>query len=147
MSLNKDMGDAHEGFLVSLFKGRQSKGSGNQWHNPMDGRVSSREEEYAFAWDGKSTLGKSIGVTLSMWQKACDQSFSEKTMLGLRWYANERLDVIEDLVVINAHDMAEVLEAANQWARVKSASCLQNQHSVYEMYCEICGLKIIEGVL
>lgn len=114
MSLNKRMGDTHEEFLVGLYGGRQTRGSGNQWHNPMDGRQSSRQVAYAFAWDGKSTLSKSVGVSLSMWDKAREQAHGERPMIALRWYSNERLEVIRDLVVVDAHDFAEILEAANR---------------------------------
>ena len=112
MSVNKRMGDAHEAFLVDLLGGRQTRGSGNQWHNPMDGRQNRLTVPYAFAWDGKSTLGKSIGVSLSMWDKAVEQAGGERPMLGLRWYANERLDVVRDLLVVDPYDMSEILAAA-----------------------------------
>jgi hypothetical protein len=107
------MGDEHEGFLVSLFGGRQAPGSGNQWRNPMDGRTSRKHLRFAFAWDGKSTLSKSVGVTIAMWDKAREQAGGERPMLALRFYANESLEVIRDLVVVDAHVFAELLEAAN----------------------------------
>jgi hypothetical protein len=75
----------------------------------MDGRNNRLTVPYAFAWDGKSTLGRSIGVSLSMWDKAVEQAGGERPMLGLRFYANERLDVLRDLVVVNAYDMSEML--------------------------------------
>lgn len=112
MSTNKKMGDAHEGFLAALFEGIQNRGSGNQWRNPIDGRQSRKHKRFAFAWDGKSTLAKSISIPLAMWEKAQEQAGGDRPMLGLRWYANEKLDVLEDLVVIGAHDFAEVLRAA-----------------------------------
>ena len=111
----RKMSDAHEDWLVALLGGRKTKGSGNQWHNQMDGRVSSREAAYAFAWDGKSTLGKSVGVSLDMWDKAVEQALPERPMLPLRWYSNERLDVRLDLVVMNAYDAAEMIEDANKY--------------------------------
>lgn len=112
--LNKRMGDEHEGFLVSLFGGRQSRGSGNQWRNPMDGRTSRKHLTFAFAWDGKSTLAKSIGVSLAMWDKAREQAGGERPMLALRFYKDESLkEVYRDLVVVDAHVFAELLEAAN----------------------------------
>ena len=42
-------------------------------------------------------------------------------MLALRWYANEKLEVKRDLVVISAHDMAEVLEKANEHGQLFEA--------------------------
>jgi hypothetical protein len=113
VSLNKKMGDKHEEFLAALFDGTQSRGSGNQWANPMDGRTSRMHVPYAFAWDGKSTLSKSVGVSREMWAKARLQAGGERPMLGLRFYDNERLDVGLDLIVVSPHDMAEVLAAAN----------------------------------
>lgn len=114
MSTNKRMGDAHESFLASLFEGIQTRGSGNQWANPIDGRQSRMHKRFAFAWDGKSTLGKSLSIPLAMWNKAREQAGGERPMLGLRWYANEKLDVVRDLVVVDAHDFHEVLEVANK---------------------------------
>lgn len=114
MSLSKKMGEVHERFLVNLFGGRKTKASGAVWNDQMDGRHSRRDQEFAFAWDGKSTLGKSIGVSRAMWEKAREQAAGERPMLALRWYENERLDVGEDLVVLGAHDFAEMLEKVNQ---------------------------------
>ena len=109
MSTNNRMGAVHEQFLVDLFGGRKTRGSGNQWQNPMDGRQSRMKEQFAFAWDGKSTLSDTISVTGKMWTKAVEQADGERPMLGLRYYANERLDVVRDLVVVSAYDMSEVL--------------------------------------
>lgn len=110
----RKMSDAHEEHLVEVLGGRKTKGSGNQWHNPMDGRHSSRTVNYAFAWDGKSTLGKSIGVTREMWGKAEDQAGGERAALPLRFYDDERLRVGLDLVVISLDDFAELLDAARR---------------------------------
>jgi hypothetical protein len=108
------MSDAHEEFLVGLLGGRQTRGSGNQWTNPMDGRHNRLAVPYAFAWDGKATLSDSITISRSkMWDKAVKQAGGERPMLALRWYDNERLDVGLDLVVVRAYDMSEMLEALN----------------------------------
>lgn len=113
MSLAKKMGDAHERFLVSLLGGRKTKASGSVWKDQMDGRHNRRDVPFAFAWDGKSTLGKSVGVSRAMWEKAREQAAGERPLLALRFYDAERLDVGEDLVVLSAHDFAELLEEAN----------------------------------
>jgi hypothetical protein len=113
MALAKDMGDKHEAFLATLFGGYASRGSGNQWHNPMDGRTP-RTLRYSYAWDGKSTLGKSIGVSREMWVKAVEQSGGHTPMLPLRFYDNEALDVGLDLAVVSLHDLAELIETANK---------------------------------
>jgi len=111
--LKRRMSDKHEEDLVGLLGGRQTRGSGNQWHNQMDGRTSRMEVEFAFAWDGKSTLGKSVGVTREMWDKAVEQAHGERPMLALRWYDSERLDIGLDLVVMDAHDAAALIAKAN----------------------------------
>lgn len=109
MSLAKKMGDAHEEYIAALLDGSMSRGSGNQWHNPMDGRHNRMEHEFAFAWDCKSTLHQSIGVSRKMWAKAREQAGGERPMLPLRFYDNERLDVGLDLIVVHSNDMAEML--------------------------------------
>lgn len=113
VTTTKDMGDAHEAFLQEVLGGRRTRGSGNQWNNQMDGRHNRMTDPFAFAWDGKSTMGLSIGVTRPMWRKAVDQAGGERPMLGLRFYANSRLDVDLDLVVVNVYDMSEMLATLN----------------------------------
>lgn len=114
--LRKEMGDRHEQHLVDTLGGRQSKGSGNQWHNPMDGRHSRYTEEFAFAWDGKSTTTGTVSIPLTMWEKAVEQANGERAMLALRWYPTERPTVTNsdgtDLVCISLYDMTDLLEAA-----------------------------------
>lgn len=107
--LRHRMGEAHERYLADMLGGRQTRGSGNQFNNPMDGRQNRYEDRCAFAFDGKSTLGKSIGVSLDMWNKAVDQAHGERPMLGLRFYSTERLSVGLDLIVVTADDFVEVL--------------------------------------
>lgn len=122
----RDMSDRHEDDLVKLLGGRQTPGSGNQFNNQMDGRHRRYDDRYAFAWDGKSTFGKSVGVTREMWTKALEQSGDERPMLALRWYDNERLKVGQDLAVIDLHDFAELLEVARKYELVKE--CLELGH-------------------
>lgn len=113
--LNKKMGNAHEAFLADLLGYRQTRGSGNQIHDQMDVKGSHYHDSIAFAIDGKSTLGQSIGVSRSMWYKAVEQAGSERPALALRWYNNEQLEVDTDLVVIEAEDFLEMLEKANTY--------------------------------
>lgn len=112
VSLNHRMAQKHEAFLADLFDGRQTRGSGSQWRDQTDGRNNRMTTPYAFAWDGKATLGKSIGVSREMWTKVVEQSGGERPMLPLRFYANERLDVDLDLVVVSAYDLSELIAAA-----------------------------------
>lgn len=112
MSLNRKMASKHEEHLVERLGGRQAPGSGNQWAKPMDGRHSRYATAYAYAWEGKSTLGKSIGVSRAMIAKAREQARGERPMLALRWYDSERLDVGEDWVAVPLDDFEEMRRAA-----------------------------------
>lgn len=91
-----------------------TRGSGNQFANPMDGRQNRYEAPVAFAWDGKSTRAASITVTRKMWEKAMLQAHGERPMLALRFYDSDRLAVGADLVVIGLHDLMELLELAGR---------------------------------
>lgn len=111
----RKMSDKHEDFLADILGGRKSKGSGNQWHNPADGRHNSHHQMFAFAWDGKSTLAKSASISLTMWEKIREQALPERPMVPLRFYRNESLSVALDLIVVDARDFAELLDAANAY--------------------------------
>jgi hypothetical protein len=119
MSLNKDMGDRHEAHLAEVLGMRQSRGSGNQWRDPIDARHNRLDQQFAFAIDGKSTLAKSIGVTRDMWAKAVEQAGGERPMLGLRFYNTASLDVHADLAVCDLLDFAEMRQAAELWGQVR----------------------------
>ena len=106
------MSDRHEADLAERLGGKVSRGSGNQWASPMDGRHAALETPYAFAWEGKSTRGKGISVTRAMWGKALLQAHGERPMLALRWYDSDRLDVHADLVVLDLDDFEEMRDAA-----------------------------------
>jgi len=111
----KKMGDLHEFFLAKLFGGRQSRGSGNQWRDQGDGRNNHLTTEPAYCWDGKSTRGESITVTRAMIAKICGQSGAERPAIGLRWYGNDRLDLVDaDWVALPAEDVREMLEMARE---------------------------------
>lgn len=113
MSLNSKMGRKHEEYLAEVFDTERTRGSGNQWRGQMDGRKNRLTSRFAFAWDGKSTLAKSLSIPRKMWEKAREQAAGERPMLALRFYDNERLDVGEDLVVVGLNDFVEMLETAN----------------------------------
>jgi len=115
-TLNQQMGDAHEADIAEWLKGRVQKGSGNQWHNQMD-VVNDPAVPYAMAGDGKSTLGKSIGITRDMWAKAREQTFQGmEPSLHLRFYADETLRKVDtDLTVVDSRFFAEVLADARKW--------------------------------
>ncbi len=111
-----DMASRHESHLAALFQGRMTRGSGNQARDQMDGKQVYRSQGYVFAWDGKSTLGKSIGVSREMWAKAQEQAHWAIPILPLRFYANDRLTAVDaDLVVIEADVLADLQRDANAY--------------------------------
>lgn len=107
----RQMSSKHEDFIADLIGGKRTRNSGAVWSDQMDARNDVRNDQWAFAADGKATLGKSIGVSRDMWDKAVEQSHDLRTILPLRWYDTERLDVGLDLVVLSAEDFREMLEA------------------------------------
>lgn len=110
-----EMGRLHEEYLAALNAGRRSKASGSQWTDPGDGR-NSHDTPFALAWDGKSTKGKGITVTLDMIAKIREQALGEIPQIGLRWYANDSLrDVTEDWAAVPGSDWQEILAAAREW--------------------------------
>lgn len=111
----RQMSDSHEKFLATLIDGIRMPGSGNQWARPTDARNKRYDTDYAFAVDGKSTLGKSIGVSQDMWNKVVEQADGERPMLALRWFSDYRLTVAQDLIVIDAGDFAEILADARAY--------------------------------
>ncbi len=118
MSVSSDISQAHEEHLALVLGGRRTRGSGNQFANQMDGRHDHREKPWAFAWDGKASLGESIGVSRAMWRKAEDQAHGERPMLALRYYNTPR-SVDLDLVTLGLDDFAEMREAAVKWDQAK----------------------------
>ena len=104
------MGDKHEEFLAEVLHGRQTRGSGNQWRDQMDGRNNRYEGMFSWAWDGKSTLAKSISITRDMWKKAKEQASGDRPLIALRFYDDERLVGFEDLVVISMDDFRELID-------------------------------------
>lgn len=110
------MSDRHESFLASLFEGRMTKGSGNQWTDQLDGKQARGSGHVVFAWDGKSTLSKTISIGLEMWAKALEQTRAWETpMLALRFYTNERLTGSAlDLAIIEASVLADLQREAKE---------------------------------
>lgn len=112
----RDMSDRHEHDLLVVLGGKGTLNSGATWRDPADGHQTLEDQHYRFAWDGKSTVGKSIGVSLEMWAKAVAQSRNLDTLIPLRFYANTRLtEVAADLVVIDLDVLAQVLADANAY--------------------------------
>lgn len=108
-----EMARLHEEFLAALNGGRKSKASGSTWKDQGDGRGNSLTEEFAFAWDGKSTRGQSIAVSREMITKIREQAAGERPQIGLRFYGSDDLrQVDEDWIAITAADYAELLADA-----------------------------------
>lgn len=109
---NQKMADAHEEHVAEAIGARKTKGSGNQWRDQTDGRHNHRDTAFAFAFDGKSTLGKGVNVTRDMWQKAKEQAGAERPLLALRYYEDETLRESYDLVTLGLDDFVELREFA-----------------------------------
>lgn len=150
------MAQRHEQWLVTIFGGRQTRGSGNQWKDPLDGKQAHGSGEYVFAWDGKATLGKSLSVTKAMWEKICRQAKPyEIPIMPLRFYADERLTRVDaDLVVVEARVLSDLQRDANEVVSVRN----RKEHAQEEakanhvpmdmlgnaMMCPTCG-AIVRG--
>lgn len=116
----QQMGDKHEVFLAQVNGGTKSRASGSQWHDQGDGR-NTHDEPFAFCWDGKSTRGQQIAVTLAMIAKIREQAQGERPQIGLRWYGNDALDqVTEDWIAITAADFEELKAFAVRCAELET---------------------------
>ncbi len=116
----QEMGERHEVFLAELNGGVKTRASGSQWHDQGDGR-DNHDEPFAFCYDGKSTRGKGITVTLDMIAKIRDQSQGERPQIALRWYGNDMLDVIAaDWIAVQAEDFRELKQAARRSAELEA---------------------------
>jgi hypothetical protein len=121
-TLNQQMGDAHEADIAEWIGGVRTKGSGNQWHNQMDAKNGLRTP-FPLAADGKSTLGKSIGITRELWQKFREQTFGEIPAMFQRWYRSADLRTVElDLVTLEVGDFLRILSSARQWEEHQEAA-------------------------
>lgn len=116
----QQMGDKHEVFLAQVNGGTKTRASGSQWHDQGDGR-NTHDEPFAFCWDGKSTRGQQIAVTLAMIAKIREQAQGERPQIGLRWYGNDALDqVTEDWIAIPAADFEELKAYAVRCAELET---------------------------
>src|SRR5579859_2239381 len=114
----QQMGELHEVFLAKINGGAKTRGSGSQWHDQGDGR-DNHDRPFAFCWDGKSTRGQQIAITLAMIAKIREQAQGERPQIGLRWYGNDALDqVTEDWIAITAADFEEMKLAAIRGAEL-----------------------------
>lgn len=114
MNIRNKMSVFHEADVARILGGGVNRGSGNQWRAQMDGRTSRMHKAFAFAWDCKATLAKSMSISRSMWSKAVEQAQGERPALPLRFYDDESLKTYEDLVVLRFEDFAELLAKGNE---------------------------------
>lgn len=118
------MGELHEEYLAGINGGVKTKASGSQWDDQGDGR-NAHDGPLAFCWDGKSTKGKGVTITLEMIAKIREQAQGERPQIGLRWYADDALSkVLADWVAVQGADWEEVLDAARKWAELESHPAL-----------------------
>jgi hypothetical protein len=78
-----------------------------------------RTGQWSFALDGKSTFGKSVSVTREMWEKAVLQAENERPILPLRFFDDYRMKGGTHLAVLDANDLAGLIEAARKIDAVK----------------------------
>jgi hypothetical protein len=115
--LNHRMGDLHEAWFARLFAGVRHPGSGNHLGNQGDGRRSTNRFGLGWVWDCKSTLSKSITISLAMWDKLTEQAGTDRPLMPLRLYLNHRLTECVDLVVMQPDDLIETLELLEEAER------------------------------
>lgn len=147
-----DMSKRHEDFLAKVFAGRKTKGSGNQWTDQLDGKQARGSGELVFAWDGKSTLSKTLSIGLEMWAKAVSQTRQWETpMLALRFYTTDRLDrVALDLAVVQVEVLANLQHEAAEVVTLRDkveamTTCLSVGHEAHASFiCDRCGLSALE---
>lgn len=112
----RKMSARHEDDLVALLGGERTRNSGAVWSDQADGHQTGLDQHYRFTWDGKSTLGMSIGITRAMWAKLVKQSRGLTPIIPLRWYRDTRLTEVDlDLIVVEAEVFAEMMNDANAY--------------------------------
>lgn len=115
----RDLSDRHEAFVAEGLDGRVTAGSGSTFRDQADVRTQPDRGSFVWSADGKSTLGKSIGVSLAMLHKLVEQSHWARPLLPLRFYLDERLTRAEDWVALRWVDFLELDEAALTLDRVR----------------------------
>lgn len=114
------MSDKHEDYIHSVIGGRRTRNSGAVWSDQTDVRMDVRDDDLAFAADGKATLGQSISIKLEDWRKLETQAGDLTPVMPIRFYSTYRLDVAQDLWLIDDHTMQMFLEIARDYYRQDS---------------------------
>jgi hypothetical protein len=113
-----EMGERHVRHVAEVLGAHTTKASGATATDKADG-AHHHDLPFAFRFDGKSTKGQQIAVTLAMVEKICEQAGGERPALPLRWYGNGMLtQVLADWIAVQLVDFAEVLASARAWAEV-----------------------------
>jgi len=112
--ITKKLADLHEEYLADVLQGRKTKSSGNQLHDPADGR-NAPYSPLGFAWDCKCAMPgtKSISITREMLSKIEHESHG-MLMPGvpIRFYESERGAVEHDWIAIRTEDLRALLDYA-----------------------------------
>jgi hypothetical protein len=105
----------HEADLHDRLGGHISKSSGNQWHDPADGRHDPYDE-LSFAWDGKCALPQTQSMSFSRKDlaKIREQARGRKPMMAFRFYDTERGQVAEDWALIQIDELDELMALAKE---------------------------------
>lgn len=113
--ITKKLADAHEVHLADVLEGRKTKSSGNQLHDPADGRHAPYSA-LGFAWDCKCAMPgtKSISVTREMLGKIEHESHGLKPAVPIRFYDTERGAVEHDWIAVRLDDFLELLDYAKE---------------------------------
>jgi hypothetical protein len=141
------MGEIHEERLAAVNDGKKTRGSGSQWAEQADGR-NHHDLPFAFRWDGKSTKGRQVAVTLDMIRKIRDQAHGERPQLGLLWFGNEALtSVLESWIAVPEEDWGELLPAARAWALLSAEMRDVTPNAVIDLLMNHAEHKQLIGVL
>lgn len=142
------MSNRHEAHIAAVLAGRVTRGSGNQWRDQMDVKQHRDLGQYVFACDGKSTIGLSLLLTRTMWEKAKTQAQNLIPVIPLRFYANSRLTAVdEDLAIVDLETLGSLQHDANLLHRIKEQGCLTGGHDLPGVStCTVCGASAYDMV-
>lgn len=116
----RQMSDAQEEHIAEVFGVRRTRGSGNQWRDQMDDRSHRMDEAVAFAFDGKSTFGQSVGVKRSELDKATEQAHAERPVMAYRFYEDWTLKHFIDWYLLQENDLLELVERSRTLSAVEA---------------------------
>lgn len=105
----------HEEDICAIFGGHQSKSSGNQWHDPADGRTS-EYSGFPFAWDCKCIMPdtKGLRITRDDLTKITTQAHGRLPLFPIRMYSDYAGGVEHDWAAIRVPDLRDILELAQE---------------------------------